>query len=352
MRSPRRLIVVLGIIAAVTLWTACGKKSSTPTSPQVDDPVCAVSPESLDFGSVRVGYGADLTFSVANSGGGTLAGALSDTSAAFELVGSDSYSLTAGQAATFTVRFAPLREGAQSCVIETGSSACGAVTCLGTTPSVPECQIRLVSASANFGDVELYGSADLQFRISNAGGGTLAGTVSCEKPDFEIVGTASYSLTANQSTTFTVRFTPTVSGSQVCVVSPGCSACDSLLVAGTGTLPSGTKFADLDFGRVAVGSSSERTFTVSYSTICGTNPYGVCASTPSETPFRVVGAWAGSPSYRCDTDYSITFPHTYTAMFVPQQTGTQHCLIKLQCESVQYAGYKAFGYVTCTGVGY
>lgn len=351
MHSPRRLIVILGVVAAVSLWTACSRKSSTPTSPHVDDPVCAVSPESLDFGSVRVGYGADLTFSIANSGGGTLAGTLSDTSAAFRLIGSDSYSLTAGQAATFTVRFAPLREGAQSCAVETGSSACGAVTCLGTTPAEPDCRLQRVSPSSNFGDVEIYSSADLQFSITNAGGGTLAGTVSCEKPDFAIVGTSSYSLTANQSATFTVRFTPTISGSQVCVVRPGCSACDSLLVAGTGVLPSGTRLADLDFGSVAVGSSSERTFTV-YSACGSTLPYAVCTTTPSETPFRVVGAYPGSPSYRCDTGYLLPLPYTYTAMFIPQQTGTQRCVIKLLCESTQYAGYRTFGYVTCTGVGY
>ena len=63
-------------------------------------------------------------------------------------------------------------------------------------------------------------------------------------------------------------------------------------------------------------------------------------------------AYAGSPSYRCDTSYDITFPYTYTAMFIPQQAGTQQCLIKLRCESVEYAGYVMFGYVTCTGVGY
>lgn len=350
MHAPRAILAGVTLLALLVLGIACGKKSSTPTRPPVDDPMCAVSPESLNFGSIRLGSATDLTFSIANTGGGTLSGTLSDTSAAFTLLGATSYSLTAGQFADFTVRFVPLREGAQSATILTGSSGCPTVTCLGATPADPICAVWPISLG--FGEVDLYSSKDMTFEIENGGGGVLVGTVTSPKPDFQVVGNATYSLAANQSATITVRFSPTVSGSQVCFLNTGCTEPDSFLVVGQGVLPTGTKFAELDFGQVALGQSAQRTFTVSYSTTCGTNPYAVCTSTPSTTPFVVDGAYPGSPSYRCGTDYSITFPHTYTVFFTPQQAGTQHCFIKLQCQSDAIGHFVHFGYVACTGVGY
>ncbi|TFG40026.1 MAG: hypothetical protein E4H48_08185, partial [Syntrophobacterales bacterium] len=108
MQAPRTILAGVALLALLILGIACGKKSTIPTAPPANPPVCSVNPTNLDFGSVRVGYGSDLTFSIANTGGGTLAGTLSDTSAAFILLGVTSYSPTAGQSADFTVRFAPL----------------------------------------------------------------------------------------------------------------------------------------------------------------------------------------------------------------------------------------------------
>ncbi|MFQ5802402.1 MAG: choice-of-anchor D domain-containing protein [Candidatus Methylomirabilales bacterium] len=69
-------------------------------------PVISVTPSSLDFGNVPVGSSADRTFTVRNTGGGTLTGSAS-TSAPFSIVGSASYSLTANASTTMTVRFSP-----------------------------------------------------------------------------------------------------------------------------------------------------------------------------------------------------------------------------------------------------
>jgi hypothetical protein len=347
MHAPRTILAGVTVFALLILGIACGKKSA-PTAPRPDPPVCSVSPETLSFGSVRVGYGSDLTFSIANTGGGTLSGTLSDTSAAFILLGVTSYSLTHGQYADISVRFAPLREGPQSATISTGSSGCPTVTCVGSTPSVPECQVR--ASSTDFGTVELESSQERTFTLTNSGGGTLAGTFTSPKADFQVVGNASYSLSVNQSATITVRFTPTRTDTQTCLLNTGSPQCGSILVIGSGTP---LAEVDLDFGRVAVGQSAERTFTV-YSACGSTLPYAVCTGTPGEAPFRVDGAYPGTPmSYRCDTNYSLLLPYTYTVFFTPQQTGTQRCGITLLCKSVPLqSAFVPFDNVTCRGVGY
>jgi subtilisin family serine protease len=74
-------------------------------------PVISVTPDSLDFGLVLVGSSADLTFTVKNTGGGTLIGDAT-TSPPYTIVSGGSYNLTAGQTQTVTVRFMPTSGGA------------------------------------------------------------------------------------------------------------------------------------------------------------------------------------------------------------------------------------------------
>src|SRR5207237_406738 len=68
-----------------------------------------VSPTStVDFGSVTIGNVADQTFTVQNTGGGTVSGTVT-TSAPFTVVSGGSFNLVgAGATATVTVRFTPL----------------------------------------------------------------------------------------------------------------------------------------------------------------------------------------------------------------------------------------------------
>jgi Peptidase family M23/Abnormal spindle-like microcephaly-assoc'd, ASPM-SPD-2-Hydin len=78
----------------------------SPVTSPPPTPVLSATPASLDFLTVTVGTSKDLTFTVQNTGGGTLAGSAS-TSAPFSIVGDNSFGLTANQTKTITVRFAP-----------------------------------------------------------------------------------------------------------------------------------------------------------------------------------------------------------------------------------------------------
>jgi hypothetical protein len=74
-------------------------------------PKIVVTPSSLNFGGIATGTTKDLTFTVQNTGAGTLSGAASVPASSYSIVGTASYSLGAGATATITVRFAPATAG-------------------------------------------------------------------------------------------------------------------------------------------------------------------------------------------------------------------------------------------------
>jgi hypothetical protein len=119
-------------------------------------PVCSVQPASLDFGTLLPGSTAQASFTISNTGGGTLAGVVSEACDGFQVVSSPTYSLGPGQSQTFQVAFSGALAGSYLCTLDTGapcgqdvslaaavvavtpalgpSSACGVVDELGHLP--------------------------------------------------------------------------------------------------------------------------------------------------------------------------------------------------------------------------
>jgi hypothetical protein len=77
---------------------------------QAPQPAISVTPASQDFGTVAVDTSLDKTFVVKNTGTGTLSGQATAV-APFSVVSGGTYSLTAGQTQTVTVRFSPAAAG-------------------------------------------------------------------------------------------------------------------------------------------------------------------------------------------------------------------------------------------------
>jgi hypothetical protein len=95
-------------------------------------PVCTVNPTALDFGAVEIGSYADRTFSITNTGAGTLSGSVVESCDHYSLVsGGGSYNLTAGQSVTVTVRFSPTTAGTHLCNVDTGAGCTTDVACTG-----------------------------------------------------------------------------------------------------------------------------------------------------------------------------------------------------------------------------
>jgi len=90
------------------------------------NPVIIVSPTSLDFGTKPAGASTNLTLTVQNAGGGTLAGSAS-VSAPFQIVSGGTYSLGSNQTQTVTVKFNPTTAGTYSQTISfTGGNGASA----------------------------------------------------------------------------------------------------------------------------------------------------------------------------------------------------------------------------------
>ena len=73
----------------------------------LEAPVLSVTPSSLNFGTITVNTTTDLTFTVQNTGGGTLTGTAAAAGPPFSVVAGSPFSVGAGASQTVTVRFSP-----------------------------------------------------------------------------------------------------------------------------------------------------------------------------------------------------------------------------------------------------
>ena len=99
----------------------------SPVTSPPPTPVLSATPPSLDFGPIAVGTSVDKTFTVQNTGGGTLTGSAS-ASAPFSIVGNNSFSLAANQSQQITVRFSPTSAGSANRFVDFTSNGWKCVT--------------------------------------------------------------------------------------------------------------------------------------------------------------------------------------------------------------------------------
>src|ERR1043166_5846289 len=177
MRRIHRFSLV-AIVLVLAVLANCSKEASTPAPPQAAGPVCSLNATSLVFGDVLVGASADRQFTLTNSGGGTLSGTVTDTSAAYRIVGGASFSLAANQAATFTVRFTPSHAGVRNCSLQLGTGCNVACSGTGTVPPILACEVA--PTSIDFGTVTLGQVVDRTFTLKNLSNVTMAGSRSEE----------------------------------------------------------------------------------------------------------------------------------------------------------------------------
>lgn len=108
---------------------SCGEDD--PVTPS-GDPVCDLSPDALDFGTLAVGGSRDLTCVIKNTGSGTLTGDVAETCGHYSIVsGGGAFALGNGDSVVVTARYEPTDEGTHTCTITTGVTACGSISCTG-----------------------------------------------------------------------------------------------------------------------------------------------------------------------------------------------------------------------------
>ncbi|MFC1572761.1 SUMF1/EgtB/PvdO family nonheme iron enzyme, partial [Candidatus Eisenbacteria bacterium] len=206
-------------------------------------PVCSVSPKVLTFDPVTVGQSATDSFTITNTGGGTLSGTVSESRscADFEITsGSGSYELEVEDTLTVVVEFNPQSAGSQDCMIETGGACSEDVSCTGMGELAPVCSVSPIVLL--FGSVTVGQSATDSFTITNTGGGMLSGRVSedgdCE--DYSITaGEGDYSLGASEPHLVIVRFAPITAGLKTCAIQTNPDYCSRVGCFGTGEFIAG-----------------------------------------------------------------------------------------------------------------
>lgn len=269
----------------------------------------SVEPPNLDFGSVQRQSTTDRTFTVTNSGQGTLTGSVS-TTAPFSIVSGGSFSLTASQSQTVTVRFTAPNTTGPANGTATVTSNGGSATVSLTATVIGDPKLCVDPTSLDFGQAAAGSTKDLSITAKNCGGGTLTGSVSTTAP-FSIVSGGSFSLAANQSQTVSVRFTaPSTAGSisgAATITSNGGSATVSLTATVTDPNPKlCVDTTSLDFGTVSVGSTKDLPVTVRN---CGGQTLTGSASVGA--PFSIVSG--GSFSLAANQSQTVTVRFSPTA---------------------------------------
>ena len=249
--------------------------TSTASNPSLSIPVSGTgvtqgalgsNPTSLSFGNVTVGSNQSLSETITNTGGSSVTISQATISGTgFSLSGiTTPLTLTAGQSATFSVKFAPTSAAnASGNVTLTSNASNSPVTIPVTGTGVTQGTVGSNPTTLSFGNVTVGSNQSLSETITNAG--STSATISqatITGAGFSLSGISTpLTLTAGQSATFSVKFAPTSAASasgNVTITSTASNPSLAIPLSGTGTAATGQLSvtpATLALGSVVVGTS-------------------------------------------------------------------------------------------------
>ena len=256
------------------------------------------NPTNLSFGSVQVGSSRSLSETLTNSGTSTISLSQSTLSGTgFKISGlSTPTPLTAGQSLTFTVVFAPTSPGSDSGSVTISSNAPNsslAIALSGTAAATG--QLTVSPASLSFGNVNVGASKRLTSTLTATGASVTLSSASSNSSEFSISGLSlPATLSAGQSATFTLTFSPQASGNASASIGFISNASTAQTLAGSGT------------GVATVQHSVSLSWQASTSSVAG---YNVYRGAQSGGPYQTVNsALVPATDY---TDNSVAAGQTY-----------------------------------------
>lgn len=223
---------------------------------------------SINFGNVQVGNNKTITETITNTGGVDVnISQAKATGTGFSINGiTPPLTLTPGQSITFNVVFTPPAAGSDSGNLAIKSDASNPtlnipLSGMGVAPGT----LTPTQASINFGNVQVGHNKSVSETVTNTGGSdvnisqaTVTGT------GFSVSGiNPPLTLTAGQSITFSVVFTPPAAGSDtgnLAIKSDASNPTLNIPLSGTGTPAAqlAVNPTSLNFGNVVVGQSSQQ----------------------------------------------------------------------------------------------
>ena len=285
-------------------------------------PGLAISPASVNFGSVIVGQTGTQTVTLTNTGSASVVVNLATVSGSgFGVSGlSLPTTIPAGQNLTFSTQFTPAATG----------TATGSITFTDNAPGSPQtlvlsgngiavgATLAANPTTAAFGNVAVGSSGQQSITITNTG--TTSATisqVSASGTGFSITGiTAPVTIGAGLNVNFTAQFAPTATGSasgSISITSNATDATLSIPLSGTGTRGGlSANPTSVNFGSVPVGTSGLQSVTLTNS---GTANVTISAASASGTGFSITGL---------ATPLTLTPGQntSFTAKFSPAATGS------------------------------
>lgn len=282
------------------------------------------SPTNLSFGNVTVGTNQSLSETVTNTGGASVTiSQVGITGAGFSLSGITApVTLMPGQSSAFTVTFTPAAAGSASgnVTITSNGSNPSLMVPLSATGVMPGA-LGSNPTSLSFGNITVGNTQSLSETVTNTGGSSVTiSQIGISGSGFTLTGiTAPVTLTAGQSTSFTVSFTPASSGSasgNVTITSNAPTLTIPLSGVGVGPGVLGSNPASLSFGSVTLGANHALSETV-------TNTGGASVTISqvgiSGTGFTLTGVTA---PVTLTAGQSTSFTVTYAPQTVASATGS------------------------------
>jgi hypothetical protein len=284
----------------------------------------SVSPASLSFGNVQVGNSQGLSETLSNTGGSNLTiTQVTATGIGFSASGLTlPTTLGPSQTTTFTVSFSPAAAGGATgniAIVSSVSSANVPLSGTGVTPG----QLTPSPVSLSFGSVQTNSNKTLSETLTNSGGASVTiSQVSANGAGFSVSGiSVPLTLAGGQSTSFSVKFSPSTAGIATGNVTITSNASNSTLNVGlsaTGVVP-GTLSANpssVSFGNVQIGSTGSVTETLTNS---GGSSLTISNATVTGAAFGVSGL---SLPLSLAAGQSTTFTVTFTPTSAGNATGT------------------------------
>ncbi|HXO88801.1 MAG TPA: choice-of-anchor D domain-containing protein [Candidatus Acidoferrales bacterium] len=272
-------------------------------------PSVSAVPTSASFGSVPVGASTSQTIQLKNAGTTPLTiSAATASGTGFSVSGLTlPVALSAGTAATLTIKFSPKSAGAVSGAATVTGSSSVSVPISGTGVS----DTTTLSASAtteNFGNVTVGSSATATVNLKNTGNSAVTiSTVSSAGTGVSASGAAEVILSPGQATALSVKFAPTKAGAvtgSVTVASNASNSPVTIAVSGDGVAPPSTYSVNLSW---APSASS------------GVSGYDVYRSKVSGGPYTQIGS-ASTVDY---TDSSVQANTEYFYVITSVEAGVQ-----------------------------
>jgi Abnormal spindle-like microcephaly-assoc'd, ASPM-SPD-2-Hydin len=268
----------------------------------------AANPTTVAFGNVQVGNSANLSETLTNTGGSSVTiSQVSSSAAAFSISGLTlPLTLTPNQSVTFTASFTPISAGAASGSLSVASNASNSPLSIALSGTGTAAGTLAVSpTSLSFGSVTVGSSSALNGSLTASGASVTVSSASLNNSEFVLSGISlPVTLPAGQSATFTVTFTPSVSGATSASLSFSSNAANSPTVqAMTGTGAAATQHTvdltwNTSLGAVGYntyrGSVSGGPYTMINSSLDGTTAYTDSTVVSGQTYYYVATAVDGN----------------------------------------------------------